>query len=75
MELEGRDSLPVGLCITEGAEVELGAAESLCPELPLDGGDGKESSEGLCWLMHWATAKPVSKKKATVTREEVTRRA
>lgn len=49
-------NVPEGLCTTEGVEVELAAAESQRPVLPLD--DGEERGEGLCWLTHWATAKP-----------------
>lgn len=53
----------------EGIDVEL-VAESQRPVLPLDEGDGDESGEGLCWLMHWATAKPAREGKQEFTQRE-----
>lgn len=40
-------------------DVELAVTESQRPVLPLPlEGDGDESGDGLCWFIHWATAKP-----------------
>lgn len=39
--------------------MELAVIESHRPVLPLPlEGDGDESGDGLCWFIHWATAKP-----------------
>lgn len=53
------------------AEAVLGVMESQRPvlplplALPLEGGDGEDRGEGLCWLTHCATANPEKHRQTT----------